>query len=276
MNQQLGRVAVIAVGFFLFIGIFLLADLDRQSPVGAEADQGRSLGLFHLYHYDLRKDEAGGEMKDVFIPLVYEVRRVDHGDGTYTDHFILQENEWKKVGNPMLAYSKTTFKGLIPVAFTLEVETYTDERKVIRRGYYENRLDYPEAELLTTYEALLAGEAVKLPYAGWRKILHFYCRKPGPCEKASGTEITDFEGALGGEFNMQVVGALDAGSARLLMITFATGLYCYDPDRELVVGQSSPDEEFLRSDLLTFLEAKFEESETVRTACLRTDGEPIP
>lgn len=275
MSRQPGRVSLIAVGIFLSIGIFLLADLGRQGPVGAEADKGRSLGLFHIYHYDLRKDEASGKMKEVFIPLVYEVRRVDHGDGTYTDHFILREDEWKKVGNPKLSYSKTTFKGLIPVAFTLEVETYTDERKVIRRGYYENRLDYPEAELLTAHKALLAGEAVKLPYAGWRKILHFYCPKPGPCEIASGDEITDIKEPLGGEFNMQVVGALEAGGRRLLMITFATGLYCYDPDRKLIVGQSSPDEEFLRSDLLTFLEAKFEESETVRTACLRTDGKPI-
>jgi hypothetical protein len=37
MNRQPGRVHATAIGFFLSIGIFLLADLDRPSPVGAEA-----------------------------------------------------------------------------------------------------------------------------------------------------------------------------------------------------------------------------------------------
>jgi hypothetical protein len=276
MSRQPGRVRVTAIGFFLSIGIFLLADFDRQSSVGAEADEGRSLGLFRMYHYDVRKDEASGEMKDVFIPLVYEVRRVDHGGGTYTDHFILQENEWKKVGNLMLAYSKTTFKGLIPLAYTLEVETYTDERKVIFRGFYEYRLEYPANNLDAAYNSLLTGKSTKLAYEGAQKILAFYCPKPGPCEKASGEEGRDSEEALGGEFNMRVVGTLDTGGTRLLMIRFTTGLYCYDPDRELVVGQSTPDNHFVESNLMTFLEAKFEESDTVRAACLRVEGQAIP
>lgn len=235
------------------------------------------LGLFHIYHYGTDQDESGNPIGELFIPLIYEVRRVDHGNGTYTDHFILLEDEWKKAGNPKLSYSKTTYKGLFPMAFTLELEVYRGERQVFSRGFYAGHLEYTVSELAPAYDSLIAGGTAALSVKGWRRRLGFYCPESGPCEKSSGREVSEVDQPIDGDFEMRVVGELDTGGSRLLVIRVDDGgLHCYDPDRQLIVGQSFPDVHITASGFITYLKAEFQANEIVRSACLRTNGQPIP
>jgi hypothetical protein len=256
MSRQPGRVRVTAIGFFLSIGIFLLAGLDRQSLVGAEAEEPKVIAEYCTLWRGCMADPPDPR-------ALYRMTRHDLGGGYYEDVYTFKGHIPGFRDLPGLRGTRDatmrikSYRGL----FLLERESrsrtfYSPEEvlkyKFLRDGedqdgrYALDKKKYLGSTIEEKFNQLLSGQRIDMKLQRTFKQDLFVCKGPEWCDRTSISRYYDeYEDATertdvwipGGEENLELPnGAIPT----LVFDNFEVRIW-YDPVSEQIVRSSRRD-----------------------------------
>ena len=192
MNRQPGRVRVIAIGFFLSVGIFLLGGMSRppKDLIAAQDPLIAAEFCMAVIWKGCFEDPADGQ-------AVVTMTRVNLGDGIYEDIFEYRGTH-PETGEPIEYFERVrSFRGLIPIRRTVRFDRiyvksqHANPDSDWRRLYSIDDFHYSHDpdDLDKAYQQLFADQKVSLKIQGffqWQET--YYCPLEGSCNEWRNTK----------------------------------------------------------------------------------------